>query len=414
MNIRRPTVLAVHTRDDGVMGGCENYRMCVPFRQIREQVDGSIADWVSMKAARRWCAGQLGLRTRPTDYDVIVWTRPMPLPYGARDGDGNPTPSYPVVRRQLGDVARQFGIELEGKSHTLDLIDLWKRESAIVLEYDDDHTGSRQLANYEHYELVGELMRRADALTVTTPWLRQRCLEAAPDTPVYVLPNCVHFGAWQEWPRWKRWPERYIVIGLTGSVTHYDDWLVLGTALPQIMRDHGNVALLLQGFVPDYLEPLLAQYPDRVYADDKFRVYEEYPSVVRQADIVLCPVVPEDAFNQAKSGIKAIEALAAGRPLASGGVGGAAPIVSPLNYYREVVGHGSHRGITIKDHHNADEWYDAIATLVTDQEKRERYGRLGWNWVRKNRAIETKWRLWWDAYRDIYRRKQNGNAIAKR
>ncbi len=411
MKIAHPTVLAVHLRDDG-MGGCENYRVRIPYEQIRERIKGGVADWTSVGMARKWASGQLGMRTRPTDYDIVVWPRHRPLPYGVPDHDGSPTPDLQTVQRELGPAAGQLGITLEGKSGLLDLIDIWKRKAAVVLEYDDDHhTGSRHFGGYEYDELVVELMRRADAITVTTPYLRRICLQAAPDVPVYTLPNCVCFGEWQEWARWTRWPEDYVVLGLTGSTTHGKDWQVMEAVLPRILKDHGNAALLLQGFVPDYLKPLICKYPERVYADDAFRSYEEYPMVVRQADIVLCPVIPDDKFNLAKSNIKAVEGLAAGRPLSIGGVGGATPIMSPLDYYREVAGNG-HRGIVIKDHYDADRWYDAISALIQDKERRERYGRAGWKWVKKNRSIEAQWHLWWDAYRAIYRRKQNGNAIA--
>jgi hypothetical protein len=110
----------------------------------------------------------------------------------------------------------------------------------------------------------------------------------------------VSMGEWQGWERWKRWDPEWTVLGLAGSITHYDDWIVLKDVLPRIMREHGNVAFLLQGFIPDYLENVVGQYPSRVYADEYFRDYNEYPGVIRQSDITLCPVDPDDKFNLAK------------------------------------------------------------------------------------------------------------------
>jgi glycosyltransferase involved in cell wall biosynthesis len=381
------------------MGGCENYRFRIPFQQVRENVNGACLDWAPVKAVRRWAANGNGFKTRPTDYDVWLMPRHRPLPYGA---DG--TSRFDEIPSDLKQGVQKMGVELEGEAHLLDLVRVVKKKVAVVLEYDDDHWGSRDLGHMEHVHLARQLLKEADAITVSTPYLKELVGSYAPGVPVYVLPNVVNMGEWQGWERWKRWDPEWTVLGLTGSITHYDDWIVLKDVLPRIMREYGNVAFLLQGFIPDYLENVVGQYPGRVYADEYFRDYNEYPGVIRQSDITLCPVDPDDKFNLAKSSVKAIEGMAAGRPLSDGKTGGSAVIASPTNYYGKVVGWGSKRGIVAD--HDPDSWYRAITDLIKDKGKREAYQRKGWIWVDQNRSIERKWKLWWSAYQEIYRRKR--------
>jgi len=205
--------------------------------------------------------------------------------------------------------------------------------------------------------------------------MRRLIQNYAPGVPIHILPNCVKFEEWQNWDRWTRWPEDFVVLGLTGSITHYEDWRVLEDVLPRILSENGNAALLLQGYIPDYLAGLVAQYPHRVYADNTFRDYTKYPGIIRQSDITLCPVEPDDPFNHAKSAIKAIEGMASGRDLPNGRKGGTAVIASPMNYYGKAVGWGNKRGIIVE--HESEAWYKAISDLVSDDNRRMRYQMKG-------------------------------------
>jgi len=395
-----PTVLAVHLRDDGVMGGCEQYRVRIPYESIRNNVKNAVLDWAPIGHVREWAAGRHRYTTRPTDYDMIVLPRHRPLPYGT---DG--TVTFEQVPDRVKQTLKGMGAQVEGEAHLMDLVRTLKLKQVVVGEYDDDHWGSRDLGYQEYVDLARMFLQELDAITVTTPYMRRLVKEYAPDVPIYVLPNAVNFGEWQGWKRWKRWPQGYTVLALTGSITHYQDWKVLRDVIPRILKERDDVALLLQGFIPDYFEDLPYVYPGHVYADRNFVQYEDYPGIIRQADIVLAPVDPEDRFNWAKSNIKAVEGMAAGRELSNGSVGGAAIIASPLAYYKEAV-YG--RGI-IADH-EPDAWYSAIMQLVNDKELRMRYQQLGHTWVKRNRSAETVWQDWWNAYRKIYRRQKRWHS----
>lgn len=396
IKVEHPTVLAVHLRDDGIMGGCEQYRVRIPYEAVRQNVKHTILDWAPIGVVRDWAAGGGTYKTRPTDYDLIVLPRHRPLPYGT---DG--TVRFDQIPDHIKNLLRSKGVGLEGSAHLIDLVRTLKIKQVVVGEYDDDHWGSRDLGYSEFTDLAQRFLRELDGITVTTPYMQKLVKQHAPDVPTYILPNAVNFGEWQGWKRWTRWPKDFVVLGLTGSITHYEDWKVLSVVVPKLLKKHSNLALLLQGFVPDYFENLPYQYPNQVYADRNFTDYTRYPGVIRQADIVLAPVDPDDPFNWAKSNIKALEGMAAGRTLSTGQQGGAAIIASPLAYYKEAV-HG--RGIICE--HTPDAWLEAIEKLLLDTELRERYQRLGHIWVQRNRCVEKLWPMWWSAYRKLYRSKK--------
>jgi glycosyltransferase involved in cell wall biosynthesis len=387
-----PTALAIHLRDDGFMDGCNQYRFRIPFQELRERVPGGTFDWASIGTVRKW-AKDPRMPVKPADYDIWVMARFRPIPYDAGH----------VFETPLRERAEEaLGVQLEGQSHIIDLMRVMKPVVSMVLEYDDDYwSGSRNL-NYEYTDLLIQAMREADAMTVSTPYLQRLAQKYAPGQRVYMLPNCVKWSEWNDRERWDLWPEDHVVIALTGSRTHYHDWRVLETVLPRIMKERGNVVYLGAGLLPDYLEHLRDLYPDRFWYKD-LAEYIDYPDLIRQADIVLCPVIPDDPFNLSKSAIKAIEAQAAARVLPDGERGGAVPITSSTYYYNRVTG-GGRRGLTVQ--HAPEEWYHAITELIDNQPLRLRLAKKGHGWCRANHSIEQQWPLWWDAFRDIHRRKR--------
>jgi glycosyltransferase involved in cell wall biosynthesis len=377
------------------MDGCNHYRFRIPFEAMREKVEGGYFDWAPIGKVREWAAS--GSLVKPTDYDIMLLPRHRPLPYGYKDEH-----DVEDIPDEMWQSIKELGVEVERKSHLLDLVRVLRIRQAVVLEYDDDYwTDSRDLG-YDYQDLLRQLLAEVDAVTVSTPHLRKLVQRYAPGVPVYVLPNCVMWGEWQDRERWDTWPEDSVVLGLTGSQTHHEDWRVLEAVLPRVLNKYGQVCLLVGGFTPDYLEGLKDQFPDRVVFAEA-RPYGDYPEMVRQSDITLCPVIPDDEFNLSKSAIKAIEGMAASRPV-NGHMGGSVPITSDLYYYRRVTG-GHKRGLTIP--HTEDAWYEAITTLVTDDDKRMRMAKKGRSWVHQNRRIETQWSLWWDAYRGIHRRRKH-------
>jgi len=373
------------------MDGCNHYRFRIPFEEMRKHVDGGVFDWANVGHVREWAGSKE--RFKPTNYDIMLLPRHRPLPY--LPGEVEKIPEH--VR--MG--AEHLGIPIEGKSHLLDLVQILTRGQSVVVEYDDDYfTQSRDL-KYEYYDLFYELLRRVDAITVSTDYLARLARKYAPGKPVYVLHNYVNFEEWQDREYMGWFPEDYIVLGLTGSPTHGDDWYVLKDVIPKVLDRYGNAALVIGGWVPEYFQELVDNH-ERVRFE-KPVAYMHYPSMIRQFDIVLAPVVPDDKFNFGKSSIKALEGLAAGRPLPNGKMGGAVPITSKLYYYQRVTGNGK-RGLSVD--HTPEAWYDAISTLIENDELRMRLAQRGRGWVYQKRSIERNWQQWWGAYQEIHRRKR--------
>ena len=386
-----PTILASHLRDDGIMDGCNHYRFRIAFEELRRKVDGGIFDWAPMGKVREWANSNAEFK--PTDYDILLLPRHRPLPYLPGE--------YENIPDQIKVGAEALGYPTEGKSHLLDMVRILRSNQSIVLEYDDDYfTNSRDL-KYQHYDLFHELVGMADAIIVSTDYLAKVARRYATGVPVYVLENSVNWDEWQNRERFDWAPEDHIVIGLTGSPTHGDDWLVLKDVMPRVLKENGNVTFVIGGWSPEYFRELVETH-DRAQFTGPV-VYDDYPSMIRQFDITLCPVKPDDEFNFSKSAIKAIEGLAAGRELANGRSGGSVPITSKLYYYQRVTG-GNKRGLSID--HTPEAWYDAITTLIRNNELRMRLAQKGRGWVYKNRSIERNWQRWWAAYREIHRRKR--------
>lgn len=275
--------------------------------------------------------------------------------------------------------------------HTLDQIaDLFRvihrLGVKIVYEVDDDFTNRYREVLPKDASAI-EVAKLADAITVSTPHLG-RLMEKETGKPCYVLPNMLDPNLWDVPLPLKK--DGLIRIGLTGSQTHYGDWKVLETVMPRILARHDQVRLILGAFHPDYLSNL--PHTDYLPA----LPYAEYAHTVKQFDIVLAPLDPQDGFNLSKSEIKTTEGMGACRTL-NGTRGGAAVIATDHPVYRRGV--TPRTGILVP--HEPDAWFEAIDHLVTDSGARKRYQLEGYRWAWKNRNIARGWTLWDKAYRKI-------------
>lgn len=339
------------------IGGCEIYRVTMPFHYMQEQFP-VIATWVAKDVL-----------ADPRSYESLSFY----------DYDGF---LFPRAAFNLDDDA------------IVAFLDALKRDGKkVIIEYDDDLTLRKLLSEdeCENEERVGmlkeTLMRWADAVFVSTTFLAQRVREWA-DVPVYELPNCVDIDAWGRYVGERNDPA--LTIGLTGSITHYHDWEVVAEPLYQIKEKFPYVRVLVAGYVPDYLEGLGAE---KINA---FVPYQQYIRLIREVDIVICPIVPGDLFNKSKSAIKAIEGMASVRDV-GGYDGGAAVVATDSVPYRRVV--NGKNGILVP--HTSADWYSALEMVVSDGALRARLQREGHKWVKKNRDIRRNAYRWYRAFREV-------------
>jgi hypothetical protein len=209
----------------------------------------------------------------------------------------------------------------------------------------------------------------------------------------YILPNMLDPRVWFAEPEPRTIPADEIVIGLSGSKTHIDDWAVMQYVLPGLLEKHPNVRLLITGFHPEYLKGL----PRTEYLPAMH--YLNYAKMVQSCDIILAPVDPNDHFNDSKSEIKTTEGQGARRRV-NGMNAGAAVIATDNQVYR--LGVQSEKTGLLVDH-TPRAWSEALERLVTDTALRHRLQIDGHKWAKTHRNIVTGWPLWDRAYESIFR-----------
>jgi glycosyltransferase involved in cell wall biosynthesis len=242
----------------------------------------------------------------------------------------------------------------------------------LIYETDDDYTNAYRKTTEGDAITVAQM---CDAITTTTPHLAK--VLSQHNENVHILPNALNPGIWD---KVEREPQNgQVTIALAGTGTHFEDWKLVQEALYRL-AERDDVRFLLMGYKPHYLEDL----PNMDF--NKPAPYPTYAKSLGQVDIGLCPLVPGDKFNLAKSGVKALEFMAAG----------VAVVAQDMPVYRRVVANKSNGLLA------SDDWYEKIHLLVDDAQYRRRLARSGWRWVRKHRNIRKLARKWWRVYEEVY------------
>jgi glycosyltransferase involved in cell wall biosynthesis len=249
----------------------------------------------------------------------------------------------------------------------------------LVYETDDDLTCEHRDFGQERW--IAETVALCDAVTTSTSHL-SGVMERY-GKPTYTLPNYLNTRWYGKVSASAERVNDNLTIGLIGTPTHWGDWILVLDALKRIKQDYPEVCIACGGYRPAYLEDVI----DVMYAPLPF---EQYPAMLRQVDIRLCPLESEDKFNLSKSPIAALEAMAATRPTWDK-VGGAVALCSD---------HPVYRGINtplVKD----GQWYDAIATFIEDSRRRHEVSVTGHKWVRKNFDMRQGVKHWAQTYHHI-------------
>lgn len=143
----------------------------------------------------------------------------------------------------------------------------------------------------------------------------------------------------------------------SGTTTHDADWAQIEPAVLQAMRSRPELELWLGGhLVPT---PALDAVQDRVRRQPMVPWYE-LPTLLRDVDVNLAPLVPGSIFNESKSAIKWLEAALVGTPT----------IAMPTRPFAEVIQHGR-TGLLAS---TTDEWAAALHSVLDDDLERARIG----------------------------------------
>ncbi len=253
--------------------------------------------------------------------------------------------------------------------------------AVAVFDSDDDLMGDYR--QFDGSKAFVETIKVMDVVTASTPYLADRMREYV-DTKPIVLPNCIDVDWFSRVSMRSERKSDKLTLGFIGTTTHEEDWIYAGEALRKIANKYENVQVYSAGYMPDYLSaiPNIKKLPPVPY--------NNYPSLMRQFDIVCCALDEEDKFNKSKSAVKFLEAGAAGR-MVNGRIGGAVSVCTDMVTYNRVVRHHVN-GVLVANKTN--EWYNALARLVEDREYREKLSWRAHSWVKNNRDIAKHYNEW--------------------
>jgi glycosyltransferase involved in cell wall biosynthesis len=228
----------------------------------------------------------------------------------------------------------------------------------IVFECDDDLTDRyRDLGRGHEIEAT---MEWADACTVSTSPLGKVMEQFG--KPTYVLPNRLDTTWYHQVARDTPRQIRGVTVGLVGTRTHFFDWIIVLEALKIIKEKYPHVQVLTGG----YPAPFMKQVPGTLHMASV--PFQQYPGMLAQVDIRLLPLDTDDKFNESKSGIGAMEAMASLR-VVKGRAQGCIPIASDCPTYRAVINPGI-TGLLVEN--TTDAWVEALDSLLSNYGHRRR------------------------------------------
>ncbi|KPK89993.1 MAG: hypothetical protein AMJ88_16790 [Anaerolineae bacterium SM23_ 63] len=256
------------------------------------------------------------------------------------------------------------------------------RGGLFLIDADDDLTEEFKLVSGRGEEFKN-VLRNVDYLTVSTQALADRLTKYTKRPPV-VLKNYIDVDWFGEKADAARRIIDGVTIGFSGSPTHWRDWYIPAVPFQRIVRNF-DVEPILHGETPRYMKFVSENIVTLPGVPFFF-----YPTLLSQFDILLCSVDPDDPFNTGKSAIKAIEAMSVG----------AVPICSPFNPYIELLELGA--PIIVVEEQTRDAWYEAMASLLKDDDYRLYLKSKGRDWVRQNRDMSTiGYKFWENFYKEI-------------
>jgi glycosyltransferase involved in cell wall biosynthesis len=263
----------------------------------------------------------------------------------------------------------------------------------IVYEIDDDlFSLPAEHVLYDKFgsgrDKVLELVKAADAVTVTTDHLKERMSRYNPN--VCVLPNCIDPEIWPETAPVSD-DNRRITIGYAGSFTHEQDLAFMRPLAERLQRRYGEkIAFAFLGCAPQaFIGMQGVTYDKGGYA------YREYASVLSGCDwtIAIAPL-RDDVFNRSKSNIKYLEYSRCRM----------AGVYADSKPYADSVRDGETGLLAAAD--NVDDWYDKICRLIEDSALRRRIAQDAFNDVSKNYMLDLHAERWMDVFREACGRKK--------
>lgn len=188
-------------------------------------------------------------------------------------------------------------------------------------------------------------------------------------------------------------PERRIVIGYMGSLTHDEDLLMVLPALEEVYRQHSELLefQIIGGIRNEETKDALSNLPIRYVSPKPHE--NEYPLFMLwftgqvNWDITISPL-RDTPFNRCKSDIKFLDSSAIG----------AASICSRILPYETTVKHKETGWLT---ENQTDAWVTALDTLITDQSLRMKIARNASRYLYNERILNRTIDRWVEVLTDF-------------
>jgi glycosyltransferase involved in cell wall biosynthesis len=160
---------------------------------------------------------------------------------------------------------------------------------------------------------VRSMMGIADAVTVTTEWMRDRYAEFT--RRIEVIPNYVDLASW---PRSRGRNDGIFRVLWAGSASHSGDLAQVSSVLAEFVRAKpDDVRVIFFGDVPSSIN-----LPESSVEIIPFVPFGDYPDMLADigADVAIAPLA-DIPFNYAKSPVKLLEYMTTGYPVIASAVG---------------------------------------------------------------------------------------------
>lgn len=254
-----------------------------------------------------------------------------------------------------------------------------KLKKKVVIDLDDNYLDvatthplyDRFKETKKERAYLSTILTFADAITVSTEPLKQRVAEHLKkiysiEKPIFVIPNMNQTSDWKF--KIAKKDNKKIVIGYSGSNSHYDDLEMMFPSLAKIMDKYKNVYFESMGALGKENIKIFSCFSDEA----KLRcdilpstwTFKEYPKHLASMkwDIAIAPLT-DSFFTRCKSCIKFFEYAMCKIPVIASRV---YPYYVP-NFGREVITNEV-TGLLVKQ----NEWYEALERLILNKGLREK------------------------------------------
>ena len=280
---------------------------------------------------------------------------------------------------------------------------------AVVYEIDDLlwalHGGNRDQRGIRAMgedRAIMRYLRRADAVTVTTPELAEHARKF--NSNVYAIPNAIDYGI-REWGR--RLPSRpaeySVVIGWAGSLRGTADFRPMGNALRDVLRAHPEACFAMGGAQEENAKHCAALgLPEAQVFLLPPCLFHDYPQLISIFDVGIAPLATTTS-NACKSELKLTEYGAWGIPYV-------ASDIAPYRRFRTKTG-----GVGGCLCRTENEWRKALEQMVSEPALREFVAQPLRDAVRKAYSLDVIADQWEYAFQLVAQRQRDrrGNSQAQ-